>query len=426
VELLNDLRAFLDIRCHRWNNAALADAASMVCYGVLKRLLNRAFPASDQSALHNTLLKGLPDVVSTLPVVKLWELSRRIREDAALTALYTTKQSQEILTFLERNAEFASHKQALDDYLENWGFRCSGELMLTVPSFQENPAALLSILQSYVSSEGESPLDVMRRQDAERAAETRKVLQELSTRKLLRFVPLLTRAHLVKLVLRWTHRSIAFRERARLKQALLYSRCRRIVLAMGEELVELGHFEHREDVFSLTYQELDALVSGSAMFPYHVKELVARRRTEHAELSAMSPPDTLALPEGEYLDKPKEAYPHPDLANHASDSAEMAGVAACGGKVTGRASILRDMSESRLLKAGDILVTRQTDPGWGPLFFLIRGLVLERGGMLSHGAIIAREFGIPSVVGVKDATQRIPQGGTVSVDGDRGLVRLAD
>ena len=365
-------------------------------------------------------------VVSSLPVVKLWELSRRIREDEPLTALFTTKQSPEILTALENNTEFAPFKRALDEYLDNWGFRCSGELMLTVPSFQENPAALIGILQSYVGSDVESPLDVMRRQDAERATETQKVLQSLSAKKLSRFVPLLTQARVVGLVLKWTQRSIAFRERARLKQALLYSRCRRIALAMGEKLVERGCFERREDVFFLTTQELDALASGNAMFPFHVKKFVARRRREHAELSAMSPPDTLVLAAGEYLDPPKEARAPSEPAGPAAESREMAGVGACGGKVTGRATILKDMSESRRLEAGDILVTRQTDPGWGPLFFLIRGLVLERGGMLSHGAIIAREFGIPSVVGVKDATRRIPQGGTVSVDGDRGLVRLAD
>ena len=84
--------------------------------------------------------------------------------------------------------------------------------------------------------------------------------------------------------------------------------------------------------------------------------------------------------------------------------------------------ILLDVTESERLRAGDILVTRQTDPGWGPIFPLISGLVIERGGMLSHGAIIAREFGIPSVVGVKDATRLIQHGSSITVDGDRGLV----
>ena len=88
------------------------------------------------------------------------------------------------------------------------------------------------------------------------------------------------------------------------------------------------------------------------------------------------------------------------------------------------ATVLSDVKESHRLRAGDVLVTRQTDPGWGPVFPLISGLVVERGGMLSHGAIIAREFGIPSVVGVSDATRRIAQGSVVTVDGDRGTVDI--
>ncbi len=86
--------------------------------------------------------------------------------------------------------------------------------------------------------------------------------------------------------------------------------------------------------------------------------------------------------------------------------------------------MLRDVSEAERLERGDVLVTKQTDPGWGPVFFLIAGLVIERGGMLSHGAILAREFGIPCVVGVKDATRVIPDGATITVDADGGCVHV--
>ena len=88
------------------------------------------------------------------------------------------------------------------------------------------------------------------------------------------------------------------------------------------------------------------------------------------------------------------------------------------------AAVLSDVRESQNLRAGDILVTRQTDPGWGPVFPLISGLVVERGRMLSHGAIIAREFGIPSVVRVRDAARRISHGAVVRVDGNRGTVQI--
>jgi len=102
----------------------------------------------------------------------------------------------------------------------------------------------------------------------------------------------------------------------------------------------------------------------------------------------------------------------------------MAGISACGGSATGQARVLRDVTEAERLGTGDILVTRQTDPGWGPVFFLISALVIERGGMLSHGAIIAREFGLPCVVGVRDATRLIPDGSTITVDGDHGRVHV--
>jgi pyruvate,water dikinase len=158
------------------------------------------------------------------------------------------------------------------------------------------------------------------------------------------------------------------------------------------------------------------------MFPHRVPELVALRRSEHAELSAMTPPDTFVLPEGTYL--PVQGVRLLDVPLADDPVLELSGVPACGGRVTAPASVLADVAEAGRLRAGDVLVTRQTDPGWGPIFPLVGGLVIERGGMLSHGAIIAREFGVPAVVGVPGATGRIPSGAVVEVDGDRGRVRV--
>jgi phosphohistidine swiveling domain-containing protein len=426
VHLLEAFRQFLDIRFNRWTNAALADAAAMTCYGALKRLLNGAFPSAEHAGLHNTLLKGLSDIVSSVPAARLWELSRQIRGDRALAELFQHSDSREIMSVVDRDEQFAPFRRQLEDFLEQWGFRCSGELMLTVPNLQENPTVLLDVLKTYIGLEGKSPADTIREQDAERVTETSRVLQRLSTGRVFRFVPGLSEAHLARLILKWTRRSIALRERARLKQALLYSRCRHIALAIGDRLTALGRLERRDDIFYLTYQEVDALVSGHAMFPYHAKNLVALRKAEHAELSTMSPPDTITLPQGGYVAPLSYAALRPEPFRYDEGPASMSGTSVCGGTALGRATILGDISEAHLLSAGDILVARQTDPGWGPVFFLISGLVLERGGMLSHGAIVAREFGIPTVVGVQDATRRIPHGREVYVDGDRGIVQIVE
>jgi pyruvate,water dikinase len=229
----------------------------------------------------------------------------------------------------------------------------------------------------------------------------------------------------VALVLCWTQGAVGLRERARLKQSLLYSRCRRILVRIGEELASRDTIAQPEDVFFLTHQELTTLITGCAMFPNTVADLVTLRRQEHARLSETHPPDSLALPEGIYLSADQVAGRSASPVQEGT-SGELTGIGACGGKVTARATVLSDVSESGRLASGDILVTRQTDPGWAPVFFVVSGLIIERGGMLSHGAIIAREYGIPTVVGVHDATKKIRSGQTVSVDGDAGCVRLVD
>lgn len=421
ADLLADLRAFMDIRCNRWKNASLADAGSMVCYGLLQRVLARVFPQEDQQALHNTLLKALPDLVSSAPPLKLWELSRMIRANEPLRELIAGSTATEALAEIRTDRRFTGFRHALDSFLEDWGFRCSAELMLTSPSFQEDPAPLIDLLRSYAAMDGESPADQLVRQAAEREAETQRVLQSLRHQRLSRWVPFISQALVAKTILRWTQRCIQLRERARLKQALLYSRLRRIALSLGARLTEGGRLMEAEDIFMLSIDEIDLLVSGGEMFPDHVASLVKLRRGAHVELGATTPPDSMHLAPGEYL---RTSIAREEGTGVESGDGELRGVGACGGSSTAPAAVLLDVTESHRLRAGDILVTRQTDPGWGPIFPLISGLVIERGGMLSHGAIIAREFGIPSVVGVKDATRLIPHGGAVTVDGDRGLVRL--
>ncbi len=419
VELNAALREFLDIRCRRWTDAALADAASMIGYGLLKRLLAQDFPGDGGSVLHNTLLQGLPGMVSALPSSELWELSRTVRESATLRELFREAED-EIWSRLAGDSRYATFRDALERYLERWGFRRSGELMLTVPSFQEEPRGVLALLKNYLALEGDSPETALLRQEQERERETGRVLRELRGRKLLPLLPWPTRATLVSRVLRATQRAVMLRERARLKQSLLYGRLRRVMLEMGARLSEGGYLAERDDVFFLTCREIDELVTGRAMYASAVRDLVAVRKREQARHAGMAPPEAMTLPEGEYYD-PEEGAP-PEAGGATGDA--LSGTGACGGKVTARATVLADVAESGRLAAGDVLVTRQTDPGWAPVFFLVSGLVMERGGMLSHGAIVAREFGIPTVVGVRDATKRVPSGTTVTVDGDAGCVRL--
>jgi pyruvate,water dikinase len=297
----------------------------------------------------------------------------------------------------------------LDEYLDAWGFRCSAELMLTSPSFQEDPAALVPLLRAYAQSDAESPEAQLARQREERLRATSRVVRRLGPANGLA----------LRMLLAWTQRAIQLRERARLKQALLYSRLRRIALAIGDHLVADGRIDRRDEVFMLTVGEIDDLLAGACMFPDDMRETTRIRRRAHERFASVHPPDTMRLPRGAYFASDQGRSPSALPADE-----RLTGTSACGGRSTGRAVVLAGVAEAHRLEPGDILVARQTDPGWAPVFPLISGLVVERGGMLSHGAIIAREFGIPSVVGVADATRRIRSGAMVCLDGDAGTVRI--
>jgi pyruvate,water dikinase len=396
------LRGFLRIRLQRWTGAALADTAAMVCYGVLKALL-RGRPGLDA----NDLLKGLPGLASAAPVEKLWDLSRALRADADLRALFARAPADEILARL-RDGDFSAFHAALNAYFDTWGFRSSGELMLSRPTPEEDPLPLLRLLKSYAEQDGAGPAEISARQAQARLLATREAQRQLG--------PL--RGAVFALVLRAAQGAIRLRERARMKQALLYTRLRHVALALGDALVVTRVLNRHDDVLFLKMQEAIALAEGADPGGADIAAKVRERRAELDACLALNPPDSLVLAEGESW-RPGLA----DMAASASaDAAGLVGSGACGGRACGHAAVVLDVAEIDRIRPDQILVTRQTDPGWAAVFFMIKGLVIERGGLLSHGAIIAREYGIPAVVGVRDATRLIQDGQAVCVDGDRGKV----
>ena len=421
--LAADLQGFLHIRLNQWTDAALADTAAMVCYGLLKAELANRLGAGDHGSLHNDLLKGLPGLASARPVSRLWDLSRNISADPALRAAFLSAPADQLPQLLEQE-RYTACRRAFADYLETWGFRSSGELMLVTPTPQEDPRPLLRLLQAYVRADAQSPDELSRIQQQAREATTVRVATQLSPSAFSRHLPL-SRAGRFRRLLAATQGAIRLRERARMKQALLYTRLRHIALHLGERLVAQGTLACRDDIFFLTTDEVLELVSTRT----DRSALIDSRRHALEVAATLTPPDVLTLARG--------AQWSPATADRSTGGISpgtgpgigiggrrLTGSGACGGSADGVATVVLDVAEADRVQAGQILVTRQTDPGWASVFFLVRGLVIERGGMLSHGAIIAREYGIPAVVGVPDATRLITDGDRIRVDGDAGIVEL--
>jgi pyruvate,water dikinase len=417
-ELLILWRRFISIRSN-WTDAAMADAASMIYYRLTGSFLAKEFTSDDDRAMVNRLLSGLCDIVSGLPTEKLWDISRSIRKNAALTEAFETESPEQLWQRIETDDSLKEIAGELRDFLNHWGFRCSGELMLTTASYQEAPSTLIPVLGSFVQLEGPSPREHLETQQLLREKTTQRILKELKSRWAIRFLPYPRKSHIATKLLRATQRSVACRERARLKQALLYSRVRRIALAIGDKLTQQNHLHQPDDIFFLSYREIEDLLAGSCMLPNSTRELAALRRSELDAVSEFTPPDRLEIPAGQYWQPDKTAP-----TDRCEDEEWNNGIGVSGGRIVGRAVVLTNPDQFAKVAKGDILVTRQTDPGWGPILFLVRGLVMERGGMLSHGAILAREYGIPTAVAIHDATKRIKTGDTIEVDGDRGRVDI--
>jgi phosphohistidine swiveling domain-containing protein len=411
-QLHRRLLEFLDIRLRRWTDASLADLAATLAYAALCWTLRRTVGPERARQLPQSLLLAIPDVVSAKPIERLWELSRIARADPALCDAFARLSEADpeiLLARLRADPARQGFCRAFDDYIRDFGFRISGELLLTTESHVERPAKLLVVLAPYVALAGPSP----REHTASLAARRDRAVAEVRRQLRPHWRWMFARS------LRATERAIGYRERVRLRQALLYSRLRAVVRALGCELVARGRLRRADDLLFLTWREIDEWLSGHAMFPGSIGELIELRRREHEQLAAERPPDIVRLPIGEYLRDSSEPA-------KLDESDTLVGVGVAGGCATGSARVLEDLSEAGTFAPGDCLVTRQSDPGWAPLFYLAKGLVMERGGMLSHGAIIAREFGIPGVIAVPNATRILRSGERIEIDGNRGLVhRLA-
>ncbi|MBI4734114.1 MAG: hypothetical protein HY779_04775 [Rubrobacteridae bacterium] len=244
----------------------------------------------------------------------------------------------------------------------------------------------------------------------DRESFTKKCLQRLSIGRRLVF----------KRVLKDAQAAIGYRERARLCQSLIYGELRRLTLETGKRFYSKGYLEAAEDVFFLEYRELHRIFEGKYLYPETIKEIIAVRRKAYQDGASDNPPEFYLIEKGEYPTIPVESGKF--------DAAEgkLTGLGVSRGSVKARARIILNPAENNTLEPGDILVTRTTDPGWTPLFLIAGGLILEKGGLLSHGAIVAREFGIPAIVGVKDAVNVIKDGQLLWLDAESGTIHVLD
>jgi pyruvate,water dikinase len=307
------------------------------------------------------------------------------------------------LAGLDGGAEAA---QAIRAFLDRYGMRCVGEIDITRPRWSERPSTLVPVLLGNV--ENFAPGAGPRRFEQGRQEALAK-RDDVLTR--LRALPDGDRkADETERVIERARTFNGYREHPKYGMICRYFVYKQALLGEAERLVQAGVLHERDDIFFLRFEELQEVVRTQQVDD----GLVARRKGAFRSYAALTPPRVLTS-DGEAV---AGAYRRDDLPDGA-----LVGLPVSAGTVEGRARVVLDMADADLAR-GDILVTAYTDPSWSPLFVTAAGLVTEVGGLMTHGAVVAREYGLPAVVGVEHATRLIRDGRRIRVNGSDGYVEL--
>ncbi|WP_330460320.1 phosphoenolpyruvate synthase [Streptomyces sp. NBC_00820] len=312
-------------------------------------------------------------------------------------------------TFLDELAKLAGGteaRDAIEAYLERYGMRCVGEIDITRPRWRERPSTLVPVILDNVRNFEPGAAGLRFEQGRQKAREKE---QDVLSR--LRALPDGDRrADEAKRMIDQVRAFIGYREYPKYGIVSRYFVYKRALLEEAERLVRAGVLPEKEDAFYLTFQELHDVVRSNQVDG----RLIQQRKDAFRSYEALTPPRVLTS-DGEAV---TGAYRRDDVPAGA-----LVGLPVSAGTIEGRARVILDMADADL-EAGDILVTTFTDPSWSPLFVAVAGLVTEVGGTMTHGAVIAREYGLPAVVGVDQATRRIRDGQRIRVHGTDGYVEI--
>lgn len=354
----------------------------------------------------DTLTQSVPRNVTSEMGLALLDVADAIRPHPEVVTFLGHVEGEGFLDELPTLAGGTQARDAIKEWLDRYGMRCVGEVDITRPRWSERPSTLLPMILSNVRNfepgEGE-------RRFTHGLREARAWERELLER--LRALPDGERkADETKRMIDRVRTFIGYREYPKYGMISRYFVYKHALLREAERLVQARVLREREDIFYLTLQEFRDVVDSG-----HVDdEPIRRRRDAFRWHETLTPPRVLTS-DGEVI---AGAYRRDDVPAGA-----LVGLPVSAGTVEGRARVILDMTEAEL-EPGDILVTTATDPSWTPLFVAVEGLVTEVGGQMTHGAVIAREYGLPAVVGVERATRLIRDGQKIRVHGTEGYVEI--
>ena len=378
--------------------ALVGSAAS---YLMMILFLDRYFPQRGQS-LANALLAGRERTTSAEHGYRLIDLARVAADDTDARAFLADDDNdpQSWRAVLPESSPF---KNEFSAFLGEFGHRGIYEWDIRNPRWGEDPSWLLDVIRS--------TLDETRSDSIENLKQRQKETSEAAWQEIVSRLPFYWRPWMRKLLAGAGQETVQ-REMARSTLSRVSGLGRITALECGRRFVDRGLLVEIDDVFFITWEEAQAILAGEDK-GRGIKSLVADRKKRYGELETMAPPDFL-----------EEDIPYSAAPEKTTGGNSLTGLGVAAGRAEGPAKLIHQPAEGNRLLKGDVLVAPGTDPAWTPLFLRASALVMETGGIISHGAIVAREYGIPAVINVPGVLQVLKDGSRVLVDGDEGKVYL--
>jgi rifampicin phosphotransferase len=360
----------------------------------------------------DTLTQSVPHNITSEMGLALLDVADVIRPHPDVVAFLQRVETEKSENFLDELPRLAGGREARDAiraYLDKYGMRCVGEIDITKPRWSERPATLVPMIlgnvKNFEPGAGARQFEQGRQNARQKEQELLARLRELPDGE--------PKAEQAKQMIDRIRTFIGYREYPKYHMISRYFVYKLALLGEADRLVRGHVLRDREDIFYLTFQEFHDVVRTKN----HVDDrLIRQRKDAFRSYQALSPPRVLTS-DGEAV---AGTYRRADIPAGA-----LTGLPVSAGTIEGRARVILDMAEADL-EAGDILVTAYTDPSWTPAFVAIKGLVTEVGGLMTHGAVIAREYGLPAVVGVEHATRLIRDGQRIRVHGTDGYIEIVD
>jgi pyruvate,water dikinase len=359
-----------------------------------------------EKGVADTLTQSVPNNVTSEMGLALLDVADALRPYPEVIAFLQRVNDDDFLDGLVKLEGGREARAAIDAYLDEYGMRCVGEIDITRPRWREQPTILVPLLLSNIKTF--APGESRRRFAQGRQAALQKEAEILE--RLRQLPDGAQKAAETKRMIDLVRSLIGYREYPKYDIVSRYFIYKQALLQEAARLVQAGVLREPEDIYYLTFEELRAVVRTQQV----ENELISRRKAEYERAEHLTPPRVMTS-EGEII---TGTYNRNNLPAGA-----LVGLPVSAGVIEGRARVIFTIADADLA-AGDILVTPFTDPSWTPLFVAITGLVTEVGGLMTHGAVIAREYGLPAVVGVEGATRLIQDGQRIRVNGTEGYVEI--